>query len=106
IRLDPTRPIEIACLTPVKSYLLASIVDGTGKTWLAEEGPVNRPQGIHDIGAPGEWIRRTVWPEQYWPRTVDVRLGIVYGDQGADGGRLVGKSGAQEVRSERPRLVR
>src|SRR5262249_48010262 len=48
IRLDPTRPIEIACLTPVKSYLVASIVDGTGKTWLAEEGPVNRPQGIHD----------------------------------------------------------
>ena len=102
IRLDAAHPIEIACMTPVKSYVMARIVDGTGKIWLTEEGPVESAKGAHDIGAPGEWIRRTVWPEQYWPRTVDVRIEIVYAERPPRGARLQVKSGAQEIRVEHP----
>jgi Planctomycete cytochrome C len=54
IRLDASRPVEIVCMMPVKGYLLARIVDGTGKVWLTEEGPVQRPKGVHDLAAPGE----------------------------------------------------
>jgi len=102
IRLEAAHPIEIACLTPVKSYVLARIVDGSGKVWLTEEGPVESPKGPHDVAAPGEWMRWTVWPERYWPRTIAVRIEIVYAERPPDGARLRVKSGAQEVRVAAP----
>jgi cytochrome c len=98
IRLDAARPIEIACVVPAKSYVLARIVDATGKIWLTEEGPIKSPKGVHDIAAPGEQIRWTVWPEKYWPRTVEVRIGIVYAERAPEGARLEVKSGTQAIR--------
>jgi hypothetical protein len=85
IRLDAAHPIEIACLTPVKSYVLAHIVDAAGKVWLTEEGPAEGPK----------WMRWTIWPEQYWPRTVDVRVEILYAARPPAGARLQVKSGMQ-----------
>jgi hypothetical protein len=95
IKLDAAHPIEIACLVPVRSYVVARIVDASGKVWLTEEGPVENPKGVHDIGAPGEWIHWTIWPEQYWPRTVDVRVEILYAERPPAGARLQVKSGMQ-----------
>jgi hypothetical protein len=103
IRLNAAHAVEVACLTPVKSYLRMRITDASGKPWLTEEGPVENRKGVHDIAAPGEWIRWTIWPEQYWPRVVEVRLEIVYANQTPAGARLVVKSGAQEIHVDEAR---
>ena len=97
IRLDASRPIEIAFVMPVKSYVSASVVDGAGKVLFTAEGPVANPKGIHDIAAPGQWFDWRVWPEQYWPRTVSVRLVIAYAEKPPAGARLSVKSAAQRV---------
>jgi hypothetical protein len=103
IRLDQAHPIEIACIVPVKSYLRARLIDGAGRVLLTEEGPVSNPKGPHDIGAPGEWIRWQLWPEQYWPRTIGVVLEIAYAGGNPAGARLSVKSAAQEVHVANPR---
>jgi Planctomycete cytochrome C len=100
IKLDAAHPVEIACLVPVKSYVSASVVDGAGKILLTEEGPVANPKGVHDIAAPGEWFRWRIWPEQYWVRTVSVRLVIAYAEKPPAGARLSVKSAAQSVHVE------
>ena len=97
IRLDTSQPLEIACLVPVRSYVLASVVDGAGKALLTEEGPVADPKGVHDVAAPGQWFRWRIWPEQYWPRMVGVRLVIAYAEKAPAGARLSVKPAAQWV---------
>lgn len=97
IKLDASQPVEIACLVPVKSYVAASVVDGAGKVLLTEEGAIGNPKGVHDIAAPGQWSRWRIWPEQYWPRTVTVRLVIAYAEKAPVGARLSVKSAAQWV---------
>jgi hypothetical protein len=102
VRLDPAHEVEIFCTMPVRGYISARIASPAGSLLLTEEGPVAWPKGSHNLDVPGATIHWQLWPEQYWPRTVNVTLEIAWPERDPAAARLTVKSGRQEIRVAGP----
>ena len=79
IRGFDDRPLEVRARITKPALVIMSLRDPVSMRELyVEEGSINSPRDASNVGAPGEWISRTLTWQQNWPSSLWLNLRIQY----------------------------
>jgi hypothetical protein len=72
-------PIQVRARIAKPALVIMSVRNPVSMRELyVEEGSINSPRDASNVGAPGEWISRTLTREQNWPSSLWLNLRIQY----------------------------
>jgi hypothetical protein len=79
VLLPKDKPVEIRARITQPALAIISLRDPISKRELyVDEASVNSPRDASNAAAPGEWISRTLLPEQNWPSSASLNVRIQY----------------------------